>query len=256
MGGRGSSLVAKHIANNDNKIDIVITLGDPESEIHNEMFKKLKEINISTRKSTDVIDDIIFKRQQQQVYTIANKYNKILSPTTRAHDIEFGAEDMKGATLGYCSSSIENGQVKQRIALDTKQFANYDKVVDTVKKGIKKGWFAPINTMFKSRDYIVTHEFGHAVENGLITKIREKKGVETNDYVGFVRETQAEIKNEVIKIWKKQFTTGKEDDNIYLSEYSHQTDGEWFAETFTNLELSDNPAPIALALKEYLRRNK
>lgn len=255
MGGRGSSLIAKHISNNDNKIDIVVTLDDPESDIHNDMFKLLKNNNISTRKSTDIIDDVVFKRQQQQVFNISNKYKNILSSTTQAHDIEFGAEDMKGNTLGYCSSGLKNGKVKQRVALDTKQFSNYDKIVKTVNNGVEKGWFVPINIMFKSRDYVVTHEFGHAVENGLITKFKGEKEVAPVDWVGFVRQTQAEIKKDVIKIWRESFATGQKDDIIYLSKYSKQTDGEWFAETFTNLELADKPAPIALALKEYLRRN-
>ena len=255
MGGRGCSIISKHISNKDDLPSDVIFLDDPESEYHNEMFKKLKSNDISTRKSTDIIDDVVLKRQQEQIYNVSSKYNKLLKHSTQAHEIQFGAEDLKGTTLGYCSSSFENGQIAQRVVLDTKQLANYDKVTKTVTEAVNKGWFAPINTMFKSRDYLVTHEFGHAVENALIAKLHKDNNIQVTNFVDLVRRMQANIKNEVVKIWKESFTTGEKDDKICLSRYSEATDGEWFAETFANLELSDEPAPIAKALKEYLRRH-
>ena len=51
---------------------------------------------------------------------------------------------------------------------------------------------------------------------------------------------------------------------IYLSNYAKDkfkhkdgrgNDFEWFAETFTNSQLSTNSAPIAEELEKYIRRN-
>ena len=57
------------------------------------------------------------------------------------------------------------------------------------------------------------------------------------------------IKNEVINICKNKY----KNNNINLSNYSKTNEREWFAETFTNLELAEEPAPIALALGDYLK---
>ena len=69
-----------------------------------------------------------------------------------------------------------------------------------------------------------------------------------------INNLQAEIKNEVLKIYQKDFAKDIQFDKIFLSRYSRTNDAEWFAETFTNLQLSDKPEPIALALQKYLRR--
>lgn len=109
--------------------------------------------------------------------------------------------------------------------------------------------------MFKSRDYIVTHELGHAVENGLVSKIAKEKNI--NLYTNFIegkKKIEADIKNEVLKIYQKDFDNSINLDKIFLSKYSRTNDAEWFAETFTNLQLADNPSPIAQALDKFLRR--
>ena len=255
MGGRGSSLAFKHMQSNDNGPQIVTNWEDPETLLQNEMFKKLKNQNISTRQSTDDIDDKIFERQQKQVLEIAQKYKKVLQNTTRNEDIQLGGEKISGTTLGYCSLRYENGELRQRIVLDKQLYSNYDKIKRTVDSAIRNRQFVPINQMFKSRDYIVTHEMGHAVENGIVAKIVKERNI--NMQVGLLRSInnlQAEIKNEVLKIYQKDFAKDIQFDKIFLSRYSRTNDAEWFAETFTNLQLSDKPEPIALALQKYLRR--
>lgn len=79
---------------------------------------------------------------------------------------------------------------------------------------------------------------------------------DTKYYPNYKDNLATKIKNEVITICKNKY----KDDNIYLSDYSKDEDNgkdyEWFAETFTNLELSSNPAPIAKALGDYLKEVK
>jgi len=255
MGGRGSAYI-KHTKSDDNKFKPSIELiDDPETEYHNEMFDELKKLKISTRKSTDVIDDKILERQQKQVINIVSKYNSIFEATTKDRELYFQAENISDGALAYCGSSInEKGSIVQRVVIDTKQYKTYDKIVEVVEDGINKKWFVPINTRFKSRDYVITHEFGHAVENSIFEKIKVERKLDNINLKGFTNTFATKIKNEVIEIWKNKYTTGNIDDKIELSKYSEKNDREWFAETFTNLELADKPKPIALALGEYIRR--
>lgn len=253
MGGRGSRLLNKHVNNNDNRQDpIPNIIDDPESEIHNDMFKKLKEINISTRESTDNIDDVVLKRQQDQILNIGTRYRKLLKNICKNQDIQFGVENTKGRVLGYCQTTVIDGKITQRIVLDRKQLINYDKVTKTVETGVKEKWFAPINLMFKSRDYLITHELGHSIENSIIAG-RNKTDNNMSFREHCLHEEQ-KIFNDVFKIYKEKYTNGEKDDKIFLSKYSQTNYGEWFAETFCNMELSSEPLPIAKALREYLGR--
>ena len=254
MGGRGSSLAYKHMNAEDDGPIRITNWNDPESLLQNEMFKKLKENKVSTRESTDSIDDKTFERQQQQVLDVVKKYNKALANTTRKEDIQLGGEVLTGNTLGYCSTVVENGELRQRIVLDKRQFKNYDKIAKTVTRGVQNKHFVPINTMFKSRDYIVTHELGHAVENGIMVKLAEENHIKKEAFFEHKNDLAAKIKNEVIKIYQKEFAKDNNFDKIFLSKYSRKNDREWFAETFTNLQLADKPEPIAQALQKYLRR--
>ncbi len=263
MGGRGSTLAFKHTQEDDNILNlgnpnINVDWNDPESDYHSKIFNELKKNKISTRKSTDDIDDKVLERQQKQVLNLSNKYKKILENTTISADIQFGSEKLTGGTLGYCAATLDNnGELIQRICLDKRQLSNYDKVTKSVTSGVTSGHFVPINTMFKSRDYLVTHELGHAVENSIMTKIAKSRKIDLKvSTLQIFKTMQKEIFDDVIKIYKNNYQNKNKHDKICLSDYSKSNYGEWFAETFTNLQLSDNPAPIAKALEEYLRRYK
>lgn len=265
MGGRGANYFAiqKHKNStddnpfdfkNDSKNDFI---DDKETQYKNEMFHKLKDLGISVRESTDDIDDKIFERQETAVYNIARKYQKILSKTTRTQDIQLGGYNPgKDGCMGYCEPDIKDGKIIQRVVVNKAYLKDYDEHIKVVEYGIKNKHFADANIRFNGRDYILTHEMGHAIENSIFESIREKHNMQlsANDYVICRKEWGKRIKNEVKEIWQNKYTTGKENDKLELSKYSKKTEREWFAETFTNLQLADKPAPIALALDEYLRR--
>lgn len=261
MGGRGAEYKAiqKHKTSNDDspkrtKNDFI---DDLETEYKNEMFYKLKDLGISVRQSTDDVDDKIFERQEAAVYNIAKKYENILSKTTRTQDIQLGGYNPgKDGCLGYCEPAIKDGKIIQRVVANKAYLQDYDEHIKVVEYAIKNKHFADANIRFNSRDYVLTHEMGHAVQNSIFESIREKHNMQINidDYIICRDIWGKRIKNEVKKIWENKYTTGEKDDKLNLSKYSKKTEREWFAETFTNLQLADKPAPIALALDEYLRR--
>lgn len=274
MGGRGSAYetkLKKHInfqddmpQNNSNiVIDKLKILQDTETEYHNEMFDELKKYKISVRKSTDDLDDKILERQEKTVYNVVKKYNKIISYTTELQDLQLGAEEIKAkrgqdVPIAYCLPMLKNGQITQRVVINKDYYKNYDDIVSTIKYGIKNKHCVPINENFNTRDYILTHEFGHAIENGLYQKNLKNNNIFFNHELQlktYTENTAIKIKDEVKKICQQKYNNGKilTQDEIYLSKYSKKNAREWFAETFTNLELADNPAPIALALGDYLK---
>lgn len=267
MGGRGSAYIVKqHTSSNDSFPDIDTGYKvsdfdtDIETEYHNEMFDELKKYKISVRKSTDDIDDKILERQEKTVLSIAKKYNKLLSLTSDVQDIQLGAEKFPSSgVLAYCAPNIKNGTTIQRVVLNKKYLKNYDKYLEVVDYGIKTKQFVPVNQTFNSRDYILTHEFGHAIENAVFEKVKKDNNLyfyTISDYSRLSDIFATRIKNEVIKICQDKYKNGKmlKKEDINLSSYASNDDFEWFAETFTNLELAEKPAPIALALGDYLGR--
>lgn len=267
MGGRGSAYIIKqHTSSNDSFPDIDTGYKvsdfdtDIETEYHNEMFDELKKYKISVRKSTDDIDDKILERQEKTVLHIVKKYNNLLSLTSEVQDIQLGAESFPNSgVLAYCAPSVKNGTTIQRVVLNKKQLKDYDKYLKVVDDGIKTKHFVPINQTFNSRDYITTHEFGHAIENAIFEKVKKDNNLyfyTINDYSRIRNIFATRIKNEVKKICQDKYNNGKilKKEDINLSSYASYNDLEWFAETFTNLELAEKPAPIALALGDYLGR--
>lgn len=274
MGGRGSkyeTIINKHINSQDDlpqndstiAIDELKILLDTETEYHNEMYDKLKALKVSVRQSTDDLDDKILERQEKTVYNVVNKYNKIISYTTELQDLQLGADTIKSkrgddVPIAYCLPMLKNGQITQRVVINKNYYKNYDDIVSTINYGIKNKRFVPIDQKFNTRDYTLTHEFGHAIENGLYQKTLKANNIflEHNlQLKTYIENTAIKIKDEVKKICQQKYNNGKilTQDEIYLSEYSKKNAREWFAETFTNLELAEKPAPIALALGDYLK---
>lgn len=77
-------------------------------------------------------------------------------------------------------------------------------------------------------------------------------------YQVFRKKEIEKIKNKIVENLQKKYTMPLKNDMIYLSTYAEHLKEqncyfEWFAETFTNLELSSNPEPIAVELGNYLK---
>ncbi len=267
MGGRGATLAGQHTKSKDNikikiggrlkKDQIAVNWNDPVTFYENDMYDKLKEKGFSTRASTDIVDETTIARQQRQIDRLATEYNSVYRNVTKDNEIMFGTEhvkSVKGKPLpniwGYCAVAVkEDGKPIQKVVLNLKQLERTaNEQVVSVRSGIKEKHFVSID-LDKSREYVITHEMGHALENSLVAQIT---ATNKQDFMDNYDKTLAKIKHDVVDLANKKYNGC----DIYLSKYSSQNDAEWFAETFTNLKLSKNPAPIAKALGEYIERYK
>ena len=236
--------------------DIAVNWDDPETVYGTEITTTLKEEDgISTRASTDFEDESRLARQQRQIHRLASEYGGIYGAVTKENEIQFGTEDIrsvngrrKSEVLGYCASTFDgDGKLAMKVVLNRQQL---DKTAErqtvAIQSGIRERQFVPVD-LDKSREYVVTHEMGHALEGSLIAKMAEERKIDVGPNWNRL---QKEVYNDVYRIASKRMDLGKED--VFLSSYARTNYAEWFAETFTNLKLSSDPKPIAKALGEYL----
>lgn len=82
MGGRGATLITQSKREDegtliqDERLKKMLQADDPESEYHNGMFRVLKRLGWSTRKSTDKNQDVNLMDQQDVVRDITKEYSK------------------------------------------------------------------------------------------------------------------------------------------------------------------------------------
>lgn len=232
---------------------------DPESERNNyQLFKDLKKSGISTRQSTDTSSLKNLNLHQEQINKLSKKYSKIIKTIPLENEVELSKFGSKSA-FGYLQTMInEDGKIIARLALSKLVLDKSELFVEKKQNSIDIGWSVKVEKD-NVNIYTTTHEFGHLIEENII---REKfNKLNEIDYFSFRRKEATKIKNEVINICKNKYINAKmlSQDDIYISDYAKSSslgdggDYEWFAETFTNMELSKNPSSIALALRDYLR---
>lgn len=226
---------------------------DPESKRNDYLlFKKLKSFGISTRASTDSSTLENLKPHQEQLIKLSSKYDKITKTITLNNEIEF-SKDSKTNAYGYLvPGEYSNGKIFIRLVLNDIVIDDSDYFVHMKNNAIKRHYSVEVDSD-KIKLYTTTHEFGHYLEENLFRKQYNKLNNLSINYSNFSNLEATRIKNEVIKIKNKKFANLKDSSIIEISDYSKTNNFEWFAETFTNLELSSNPQPIALALGEYLK---
>lgn len=259
MGGRGSSYYEKQSQIIEAKMIMppegkAIELPyDPESERNDySLFKKLKENGISTRRSMDKATLEELKPHQEQLLKLSNKYKKQIKTITTDEEIKFGIHDTGSA--GYWCAG--NDAEVRRIALSNLVVRNNDVYVQRKFASMQKNTCAKVD-VDKLKIYTTTHEFGHCLEESIMRE-RYLKSNKKETYKVFKWREAERIKNKVVENLQKNYTMPLKNDMIFVSEYAkYQADYncyyEWFAETFTNLELSSKPTPIAIELGKYLK---
>lgn len=262
MGGRGSKY--KRLVEESNKrlteqredysnnepVNPEDFITDEESLIHNDMFIKLKSLGISTRESTDKINSVGLVQQQEQVEVLAKEYQRFFKEAKQ--DIQFASENIKDPQTGGYTAPLRAGGLRVRVVLDSKRVNNPTWHDELIRRSVNDSWHAPIDLKDNAKKYTITHEMGHVVEECIFEKLLKENPNNSKYYDA--RWVATKVRNDVYEICKNKYTKKGESVNMNISDYSERNSMEWFAETFANLHLSENPMPVALALSEYLER--
>lgn len=261
MGGRGATLITQSKREDegtliqDERLKKMLQSDDPETEYHNGMFRVLKRLGWSTRQSTDKNQDVKLMDQQDVVRDITKEYSKFFKNTVDDNEIRLRSLPLqKVGVLGVCwapPDKLHRDKLQMHIAID-KKYIDSSFAEKYQKISGRDNFNVPIHYL-NSDKYVTTHEMGHALENSILYKKHN------NYYTAFNMNKKLDanvIKDDVVKLAERELHRKLTDQEIHLSEYSRKNSREWFAETFTNLELANEPEPIAKALKLYLERLK
>ena len=260
MGGRGASFQS-HVNGGDQVIigegGVLGSMGqeekdDPESNIHNKPFLSLKDRKFSTRQSTDdLTNKELLEPHQNQMKNLLDDYKSIYSHITFNDEVHLKSNNSVPDALGWVTTGAQNGKLVCNLTLNHRFYSKgKEHISEETRKGIEDKEFVPVEKKNYSK-YVVTHEMGHVLENALINKqaraSKEYRVVTKRNY-------ENKIKDDIFEIYNEKYKTSES--TTHLSNYAYENSAEWFAETFTNLKLSSKPEPIALAMKEYLDKNK
>ena len=229
---------------------------DPESErIDYELFNQLKQNGISVRQSTDNATLEELRPHQEQLLNLSKKYKSKVQELSKHSEIKLCMHTIDDA-WGYWRPGDDCNVT--RIALSGTVIKRNYFYVALKQEAIDKGESALVDKQ-NVKIFTTTHEFGHMLEDCIIHKRYLKEAKHLNITYSEYQKVEAErIKNQVVKILQNKYTLPVNDDMIYVSSgakkgVKENAYFEWFAETFTNLELSSKPMPIAKALGEYIR---
>ena len=110
----------------------------------------------------------------------------------------------------------------------------YNKIpaVTKLENYIDTKWLVPIDKKYMMV-YPITHEFGHVIENEIIDKLNVSKTF------GELKTIDSQIKDEILSnVMKRTDLSKLEIKQLYFSDYANSEPyREWFAESFTQLEL-------------------
>lgn len=113
-----------------------------------------------------------------------------------------------------------------------------------VTKCIEDGWWMPVSEEYYNTS-ILTHEYGHILQNLIITEARN------NGLNMAWNEVQKTHRQEIIAIAREMFPNF--DLNSQISAYGRKNSAEFFAESFMNAQCGV-PNQLGQAMNEWLRR--
>lgn len=224
-----------------------------------------KGIKIDTLKFSNMPLDVQLYHVQR-AGDLLNKYPK-LAAFINNKKLTITADVLKSTTNGLCKGFT--------ITLNHKNVGDEDKYVKETRRLIDKGWYTD-----SSDDYLktrtLTHEFGHAVHNALISDILSNRVDELLSFVNknlnkskfryfninplpvvqdFYDYKLKEFQTEIIKIaqTKVKRTSQKTIMNQFMSEYGRSKPAEFFAESFANLHCG-RPNVLGEAMGDFLTK--
>ena len=283
MGGRGSSFSTKEMIDglldglnkrkNQSKSDTILIYGDVKTDFEtskrNRLTKDLKSSNILICQSMDKMNEDVKETNLQQIKNLTETYSHILGDNLTTEDLKIRCYDMNDKSLktmketpNYTVGALFEPRGGQ-ICFNTRVVVSNEQLT---KEGIsnQRTNYSVHTDVGKEKEHIVTHEFGHFVENCIIEN-RLKKDVKLfSEYIKEKRDGRSyrseEIRDvEASKITKEIMTLATEKYGVKNrrelrpSSYGMESNYEWFAEVFAETNRHTTDKPLVKAMKEFLK---
>lgn len=223
------------------KIKSFFDKSQPQNAIENsEIEEALKSLGFKS------VDNSFFRlvdRNMQlsiadQIFTLENRFNAV----HRSIDPYISADEKRHVA---CVRHRIDQPNYQSLHLSKTEFKNRNRHISNRNNDVNTFHCMPCNTDNETLSrYVVTHEYGHMVENVLISE--EMKG-KLGSHSDFARYYRSEI-TEIAKLLDRDY-----DESKYLSKYGSTKDTEFFAECFANSQLGQ-PNVLGYAMQIWLER--
>lgn len=268
MGGRSSTFreriksvsdLLKDLNKKTRKKDFtILDLGDHTQETSfDENYRnksRLNDRNYMVCNSINKVDKKIQKITLNQIAYLSHKYSNITNQFLKDQQVKLRSYKINDINIrtqkkypNYTTMACWSKSTNQ-ICLNQRRMQNFDDMVNSVKYSQSTGHF--MQTDLDSQDkYIITHEFGHFIEDCLI-----QKNLQRSDYSQEERTTEAlTITEKICKIAVDKFKA-TDSDLRKMSRYGYTDAYEWFSELFTKTILSSDKTSLSMAMNEYLKK--
>lgn len=212
-------------------------------------------------KTLNKFDKKLVESNAKQLQGLLNKYPKIEN-FVKEKGLRFGGTNKECIAVTSHTYDMKN----LGIGLSKDYYTDKQVYTDTIKRLVKNNKFMPctdkhINT------YALNHEFGHLIENYLISEYNKNNLALYNNYRTKVRMAKSpSIANKIVEDWERNICRDIADDickialknnpkidfDKNISLYGATKHQEFFAECFANM-VSGKPNELGKAMKEYLK---
>ena len=225
-----------------------------KEEVQTKIRASLEKKGVILDKSLKEIGQRLLNVNYEKLDSLLEAY-PIVGEYFKKHESTIQIVDFDNVATFACVPKINTGE-KITIQLSRKHYQSYERHIAEVRNNVNSGWFMPCEKN-NYTTYVLTHEFGHILQNILIEKeiTRRRKNQREGDHQALLFGTIAnEQKEELINIMKS-LDGNITDDNLHehTSGYSDWSSAEFFAEAFANAE---NGATKVMgdAMRSFLKR--
>ena len=265
MGGRGSRFKDLSIEQEKEKYwtDYGDADQDLETDVQNGLTKNLKDSNIIVCDSLKNLDNAVVESNLKQIKDLTHEFSGIVSPNLDDECIKIRSFKMNRIRIATGTKSPEYeilalfAPIKKQICFNERSIKDLESLKSLVKHSQEVGHSVKVDNG-KESVYVITHEYGHFLENCIIEKriqqdVRAWAKFKTNvSEMQKMRIAEAEsIRTKIKEIATKKYKASE--GQLKPSEYGDKSPFEWFAEVFAETKLHTTNKPLVKAMKEYLK---
>lgn len=232
----------------------------------NNLTKRLKDSNIIVCESIKNIDKDLTHKNLYQIHLLTNKFEKLTSDYLPSDEpIKIRSYKMNRIYKNnkivpeYDTLALFSFKNKQ-ICFNERTIKNIDNVTKIIKLS-QQANFSVETDDNKQVLHVITHEYGHFLEQAIIEKRLKNNLKDWSDFrLGTLAEQQRfrereanKIRTEIKNIATKNY---KAIENQLITSKYGETDKnpfEWFAEVFAESQLHKTDKPLIKAMKKFLK---